>query len=123
MRIRKGHAVRLNVNLHVFIRRRGVQCLNFDFHYQLFTKPSRVPNIRTDMRRERAFLAVRVGSPSNSDSASIGVSPQVEKVQIDSDSEIEIVENYVPLPRGALLAKRKIKAEPPTSQLSAKRLR
>ena len=120
MHIRKGHAVRLNVNLHVFIRHCGAQCLNFDFHYQLFIKPSRVPNICTDMRCKRAFLAVQVGSLSNSDSASIGAPPQAEKVQIDSDLEIEIIENYVPPPRRALLAKRKIKAEPPTFQLPAK---
>jgi hypothetical protein len=128
MRIRKGHAIRLNVNLHVFIRRRGVQCLNFDFHYQLFIKPPRAPNIRTDMRRERAFLAVRVENTSQSDSGSVRTSPSPQlmpKVETDgdSDSEVEIVENYTPLPRQSLLAKRKIKTEQSILQLPTKCLR
>lgn len=44
-RIRKGHTIPLTSNLHVFIRRLGVKCRDFDYHYNLFVKPPRTPNI------------------------------------------------------------------------------
>ena len=44
-RICKGHAIPLTSNLHVFTRRLGVKCQDFDYHYNLFVKPPRTPNI------------------------------------------------------------------------------
>ena len=101
------------------------------------------------MRGEREFLAVTARSLSKSDSESLVPSrdPTPEKPWMllddeDSGSEVEIVENYVPQPRrcktgskaitrgpqsnpgSVLSAKRKVKDEPPTSQLpAAKRAR
>jgi hypothetical protein len=154
LRIRKGHAVRLTVNLHIFLRCRGVECLDFDLHYNLFVRPPRTPNIRTNMRGERDFLASPANDPtkSNSDLAVVSrestpkwsAKPRRERllVEDDSGSELEIVEDYIPLPRHKLggkattahgsqpwvsdglgLGKRKIKDEPSTSQLPAKRHR
>jgi hypothetical protein len=50
--IRKGHAIPLTNNLHVFAWRLGVKCQDFDYHYNLFVKPPRTTNIRTNMRGE-----------------------------------------------------------------------
>jgi hypothetical protein len=47
--IRKGHAIPLTSNLHVFIRHCGVKCQDFEHHYNLFIRPLRTPNIRTNM--------------------------------------------------------------------------
>jgi hypothetical protein len=96
------------------------------------------------MRGEREFLVVTARSLSKSDSESLVPSrdPTPEKPRMlldeeDSGSEVEIVENYVLQPRhhktggkaithgpqsnplSFLLAKRKVKDEPLTSQLLA----
>ena len=113
LRIRKGHVITLTSNLHIFVRRRGVQCHDFNHHYNLFVKPPRTPNIRTDMRGERKFIASQPSAPPNSSSSSIkdlGSHPRPSKRRLKkvlpdiiisdiSDSEVEVFNSPAPQPR------------------------
>jgi hypothetical protein len=87
-------------------------------------KPPCSPNIRTNMRGERDFL---VRSLSKTDLDSVGASrhatpklqarPKPGRLPVtdrSSESEVEVVENYVPPPRQSqsYLTKRKIEEEP-----------
>jgi hypothetical protein len=132
LRIPQGHAVRLHVNIHVFLHCGGVQCHDIDVQYNHFVKPPQAINIRTNMRHKRDFLAVKVRSLSKSDPDSVEASGSatcqlISKANMllddSSDSEVEIVEDYAPLPHQLLLSKCKIKAEPSTSYLPTKHLR
>lgn len=62
MGIGKGHVVPLVNSVHIFVRRRGVKCLDFDRHYDLFVKPPTMVNIRTHMRGERATIRSKLKS-------------------------------------------------------------
>ena len=135
LHIRKGHAVQLNVNLHIFLRRCGVVCLDFDLHYSLFVHSPRPPNIRTNMHGERDFLALPSHGLSKLEPVldMVAISresgPKRNLVEEDSSSEVEIIEDYIPQPRHLksgstahrshsgqlLLGKCKIKDEPSTS--------
>jgi hypothetical protein len=83
--IRKGHAIPLTSNLHVFIRRRGVKCQDFEHHYNLFIRPPRTPNIRTHMRGERRHIA----AAQRATTRTIGTRSGSESLEIlDSDDPI-----------------------------------
>jgi hypothetical protein len=101
--------VRLNVNLHIFLCRHGVVCLDFDWHYSLFVHPPRPPNICTNMRGEKDFLALPscglsklepapdmiVISRESSPRWSVKSGPKRVLVEGDYSSKIEIVKNYI----------------------------
>lgn len=54
--ISTGHIIRIAKGLHIFMRRCGIVCKDFDHHYQLFLNPPTLTNIRTNLQGERAFI-------------------------------------------------------------------
>jgi hypothetical protein len=126
LRVRKGHVISLTANLHVFIRRRGIKCQDFNHHYNLFVKPPKAPNIRTNMRGERKFIAVaksQSAAASHSDSDSLDDTPprptkrrlQLKNLPRDvvlSDSEVEVFDGSASQQRGC-----KVKEEPAADRL------
>lgn len=82
-----GHIIRISKGLHIFMRRRGTICKNFDHHYQLFVNPPTLANIRTNLQGDRAFVRAKERES------------RLRRRYRSSDSEVEILDSPSPASR------------------------